>query len=79
MDWQEDEGKLTKEFSFDNFEQAMEFVNQIAIKAEAMQHHPDILIYDYSHVKVMIHTHTEEAITQKDYRLAYRIDEIKPE
>ena len=77
MDWEEKEGQLTKIFSFDDFDQAIAFVNQIATRAQNLQHHPDILIYDYNQVKVMIHTHSQEAITQKDYRLAYRIDEIE--
>jgi 4a-hydroxytetrahydrobiopterin dehydratase len=74
MDWKTENKKLVKEFELENFENAVSFVNQIMPLAEAADHHPDILIHSYKKVKVMLFTHSEEKITEKDYSLAKQID-----
>lgn len=74
MDWKTEDKKLVKEFELKNFEDAVSFVNQIMPLAEASDHHPDILIHSYKKVKVMLFTHSENKITDKDYALAEQID-----
>ena len=74
MDWKTENKKLVKEFELKNFENAVSFVNQIMPLAEAADHHPDVLIHSYKKVKVMLFTHSEEKITEKDYSLAKQID-----
>ena len=77
MNWQEKDNKLSKEFEFKNFVQAIAFVNKVGLLSEEENHHPDILIHDYKHVRVTLTTHDKEnTITQKDKDLAKRIDEI---
>lgn len=76
MDWNIEKKSLVKEFEFANFVQAMSFVNKIVPLAEQANHHPDIFIHSYKKVKIMIYTHTQDAITDKDYLLAKQIDEI---
>ncbi len=74
MSWKTEENKWVKEFGLKNFEDAVRFVNQIMPLAEASDHHPDILIHSYKKVKVMLFTHSEGKITEKDYTLAEQID-----
>ena len=74
MSWKIEKKKLTKEFVFSNFVEAVAFVQKIVPLAEAMNHHPDILIYAYKKVKVTLFTHSENKITEKDYALAEKID-----
>lgn len=74
MDWKTENKKLVREFELKNFEDAVSFVNQIMPLAEAADHHPDVLIHSYKKVKVMLFTHSEEKITEKDYSLAKQID-----
>lgn len=74
MDWKTENDKLVKEFVLKNFEEAVSFVNQILPLAEAADHHPDIFIHSYKKVKVILFTHSEEKITEKDYSLAKQID-----
>jgi 4a-hydroxytetrahydrobiopterin dehydratase len=76
MDWNIENNLLTKEFEFNNFMEAVEFVNKISILAEAMEHHPDLLIHSYKKVKIMLSSHEENKVTDKDYALANRIDEL---
>ena len=76
MDWKIEKNILTREFEFNDFLQAVEFVNKISILAENMKHHPDLLIHSYKKVKVMLFSHSENKITEKDYSLAKKIDEL---
>ncbi len=42
--WKKVPPRMRKEFTFENFEQAMDFVNKVAKVAESLNHHPDIHI-----------------------------------
>ncbi len=74
MNWKEEEGKLVKEFQFNDFTEAVDFINQILPIAQEHNHHPDILLHSYKFVKVMIYTHDEKKITEKDHKLAKDIE-----
>ena len=76
MEWVVEGKFLTKEFKFDNFVDSIEFVNKVVPLAEEINHHPDILVHGYNKVKIMLYTHSENKITDKDYNLAKRIDQI---
>ena len=77
MEWKIENNNLTRDFEVGNFTEAVKFVNDILPLAEQMNHHPDVLIYGYKHVKVMLFTHDKNAITEKDHALAKKIDEIR--
>lgn len=78
MFWQKTnaDSKLKKEFKFKNFKQALEFVNKVGEVAEEANHHPDIAIH-YNKVILELTTHDKGALTEKDFKLAQKIDEIK--
>ena len=76
MEWKVEKNNLTREFELSNFAEAVQFVNKILPLAEEMNHHPDVLIHGYKLVKVMLFTHSLNSITDKDYELAKKIDEI---
>ena len=72
--WTMREGKLTREWTFKNFVQAMEFVNQVAALAEAAGHHPDIDIR-YNRVSLGLVSHDAGGITQRDAAMAKQINQ----
>ncbi len=74
--WIQQEKQLIKEFSFKNFVEAINFVNQVGVLAEKNNHHPDIFIYNYKNVRLSLRTHSEDKVTDKDYKLAEEIDKI---
>ena len=76
MDWKIEDKLLVKEFEFADFNEAIKFVNKILPLAEKANHHPDLLIHSYKKVKIMLYTHTEGKITDKDYSLAKKIDAL---
>jgi 4a-hydroxytetrahydrobiopterin dehydratase len=73
-DWGRDGDWLTRDLKFENFKSAMDFVNRVAEEAEAMDHHPDILIHGWNKVRLSVMTHSENGLTEKDFKLAERIN-----
>ena len=71
--WTRDGDTITKEFTFDAFMDAIGFVDRIATRAEAANHHPDLEIH-YDSVVVSLTTHDAGGVTQKDFDLAGEID-----
>jgi 4a-hydroxytetrahydrobiopterin dehydratase len=67
---------IERVFQFGNFLEAMEFVNKIAVAAEAANHHPDIAI-SYNKVTLALVSHDSGGITQRDIRMAGKINEVR--
>ncbi len=76
MNWEKEDNYLVKEFTFDDFTSAVDFVHRIVPLANKADHHPDVLIHSYKKVKVTLTTHDQGKITEKDYELAKEIDKI---
>lgn len=70
--------ELSKTFAIDSFIKGLSFIAKIAVHAEIMQHHPDVTL-SYTKVKVTLTTHDVKGLTQKDFDLAKRIDNLKSE
>ena len=73
--WDVEDGRLTKQFNFKDFREAMGFVNKIAEVAESEGHHPDIMIH-YSQVNIELWTHAINGLSENDFIVAAKIDEI---
>jgi 4a-hydroxytetrahydrobiopterin dehydratase len=73
--WKIIQGKLSKEFKFENFNDSILFVNSVAQISEEMNHHPEMFI-NYDEVIISTWTHDKSTITEKDYDLAEKINKI---
>jgi 4a-hydroxytetrahydrobiopterin dehydratase len=71
--WEVRDGKLTREFSFRDFNEAFGFLARVALLAEAESHHPDIS-NSWNKVKLAFWTHTAEGLTRNDFIMAAKID-----
>ncbi len=71
-----DNKKIEKDFSFKDFKEAMKFANQVADLAEMEGHHPNIYIYDYRKAKITLLTHAIKGLSENDFIVAAKIDEI---
>ncbi|MCE2504032.1 MAG: 4a-hydroxytetrahydrobiopterin dehydratase [Chlorobi bacterium] len=71
-----EEHHLEKEFSFDDFVSALGFTNNVGELAEAEGHHPDIYLA-WGKVGVKIWTHKIDGLTESDFILAAKIEEIE--
>lgn len=67
---------LAKSFRFKDFAQTMEFVNKVAAIAEEEGHHPDLTV-SYGSVTVELMTHAIGGLSENDFIVAAKIDEIK--
>jgi len=72
-DWGIKDGRLRRQFTFRTFLRAIAFVNSVAYLAESAGHHPDITI-NYNKVTLRLITHSEGALTDRDFSLAREID-----
>lgn len=68
-----DRDAITKEFAFKDFNAAFGFMTRIAMKAEAMDHHPEWRNI-YNRVTVTLATHDAGGLTEKDIALASFMD-----
>jgi 4a-hydroxytetrahydrobiopterin dehydratase len=66
---------ITKEFKFKSFLDAMQLVNRVADLAESEGHHPDIHIH-YNVVRFDIWTHAIDGLSENDFILAAKIDQL---
>lgn len=71
----EDAKKLTREFVFKDFATALTFANKIGDIAEEQWHHPDLEV-KWGKVHVTLTTHSIHGLSENDFILAARINEI---
>ena len=66
---------IFREFKFKNFVKTLEFVNEIGRVAEKANHHPNIE-FTWGYCKILIQTHKINGLTEADFILAAKIDEV---
>jgi 4a-hydroxytetrahydrobiopterin dehydratase len=73
--WGQNGNAIVRRFEFADFKAAMAFVNKIADAAEAANHHPDITI-NYNKVTLLLTSHDSGGVTDRDARMAAKIDQV---
>ena len=68
-------GKLHRELQFADFVQAFGFMTRVALVAERMNHHPEWSNV-YGRVVIELTTHDAGGITELDFELAKRVNEL---
>ena len=71
--WSRDGDAISRQFELPSFPEAIAFVQRVAERAEAADHHPDIDIR-YRKVRTTLTTHDAGGLTAKDVELAADID-----
>ena len=74
-EWELEKIAITRTVEFEEFMDAIDFVNDLAEIAEEAQHHPEITIR-YTKVSLKLTTHDAGGITELDAELAQRIDNL---
>lgn len=74
-EWELEKKHIERTFEFDDFADAIDFVNAVAEVAEEEEHHPDIDIR-YNKVRLVLSTHSKGGLTELDFGLAERIDTL---
>ena len=73
--WKVQSGKLHRDFQFGDFSEAFAFMTRCAMFAEQMNHHPEWFNV-WNKVTVDLQTHDAGGITQRDFELAERMNQI---
>ncbi|HEV2462814.1 MAG TPA: 4a-hydroxytetrahydrobiopterin dehydratase [Acidobacteriaceae bacterium] len=73
--WKLVNGEIVRETTFKDFVAAVSFVNQVAAKAEAAGHHPDIDIR-YNKVRLALVSHDAGGLTPQDFDMAASIESL---
>jgi 4a-hydroxytetrahydrobiopterin dehydratase len=76
-DWDYDEGRdaISREFMFDDFNQAFGFMTQVALLAEKADHHPEWSNV-YNRVTILLTTHDAGGLSSRDIEMAEAIEEL---
>jgi 4a-hydroxytetrahydrobiopterin dehydratase len=77
-EWDIEKKHIERVFEFEDFTEAIDFVNGVAELAEEDEHHPDIDIR-FGKVKLMLSTHSKGGLTELDFDLAGKIDTLVDE
>jgi 4a-hydroxytetrahydrobiopterin dehydratase len=68
--------RIRKEWTVKNFMAGMKFFNDVASVAEKEQHHPDLHLVSYRNVAIELWTHAIGGLSENDFILAAKIDEL---
>jgi len=74
--WRRDADEIVREWRFEDFAEAMAFVNRVAEAAEGANHHPDILVHGWNKVRLSLTNHSAGGLTDADFEMAGRIDQL---
>ena len=73
--WKAENDILSKRFEFENFAEALDFVNKVGAIAESFDHHPD-MNFGWGYAEINLTTHDRGGITDFDFAVARDIDTI---
>lgn len=76
--WTGDTSKLARSIEFADFPTAAAFVNRLAPRCEALNHHPDLALR-WRWVEIELSTHSAGGVTELDLQLAAIVDEVAAE
>ena len=66
---------LEKNFKFKDFINSQNFINKVGEISEKENHHPDVS-FGWGYAKILITTHAIEGLSENDFILAAKIDQI---
>ena len=71
--WKQVNEAISRRFEFKNFKQALAFVNEVGVLAEAEKHHPDIT-FGWGYAEILLTTHSAKGVTRNDFIVASKVD-----
>lgn len=78
-DWRREGDAIVRNIELGGFDAAMALANEVARLANEANHHPDILVHGYKHVRLTLSTHSAGGVTENDLALAQAIDGLPAE
>jgi 4a-hydroxytetrahydrobiopterin dehydratase len=75
----DDSQRIRKDWEVKDFMAAIEFFRRVAEIAESEDHHPDLHLEGYRHVRIELWTHSVGGLSENDFILAAKIDRLPVE
>ncbi len=75
--WEREGDEIVREWRFEDFAEAVAFVNRVAEVAEDSNHHPDIFLHGWNKVKLALTNHSTGGLTETDFSMAARFDQLQ--
>jgi 4a-hydroxytetrahydrobiopterin dehydratase len=76
LPWEREGDEIVREWRFENFSEAIAFVDRVAEVAEEANHHPDIFVHGWNKVRLSLTNHAAGGLTEVDFRMAARFDAL---
>lgn len=76
MEWEIIDGKLVNNFKFKSQTELANFLLKVAKYADEINHHPDCKIHKAFQLEITLYTYDKNEITNLDYQLAEKIDDL---
>ncbi len=70
--------RIRREWKLKDFQQCLDFFNKVGHLAEDEGHHPDLHLTGYRHAAIEVSTHAVGGLTENDFILAAKINEMAP-
>lgn len=76
-EWElEDNHHIERKFEFEDFQQALDFVNKVGKIAEEQGHHPVINDFTWGRATIKLYTHKIDGLHENDFIMAAKIDKM---
>jgi 4a-hydroxytetrahydrobiopterin dehydratase len=75
LSWEREGDGIVREWRFDDFDEAIAFVNRVAELAQELNHHPDIFVHGWNKVKLSLSS--AGGLTEMDFDTAGRFDQLE--
>jgi 4a-hydroxytetrahydrobiopterin dehydratase len=76
-EWRREGDEIVRDWKFEDFADAMAFVNRVADSAEEANHHPDILVHGWNKVRLSLTNHSAGGLTEPDFEMAEKFDGLQ--
>jgi 4a-hydroxytetrahydrobiopterin dehydratase len=73
-EWKREGEHIVRDWKFNDFKEAIAFVNKVADAAEEANHHPDIIVHGWNKVRLSVTNHAAGGLTDADFKLANTVD-----
>ncbi len=75
-EWSLEYPRLRRTFELKSFRQALAFTNRVGMLAEEEGHHPDFHLTGWNKLTLELWTHAIDGLSDNDFVLAKKIDEL---
>lgn len=76
LSWEREGDEIVRQWKFEDFAEAIAFVNRVAEAAEDANHHPDILVYGFNKVRLSLGNHSAGGLSDPDFEMAKVFDDL---